>query len=121
MHLAALAAQPGFSTALTKSVSDSAPASGPKASLRLASTVPNIITPTKFQLPFPSSEPTRQSPTVLSHDENVPTLILGWQEDLGDHDEDLALGWGVDVPDALHACRVVARVVGRLDVASELT
>lgn len=58
---------------------------------------------------------------VLSHDEDVPTLILRWQEDLGYHDKDLALGWGVDVPDALHASWVVAWVVGGLDVASELT
>lgn len=60
-------------------------------------------------------------PTVLSHDEDVPTLILRWQEDLGYHDKDLALGWGVDVPDALHTGWVVARVVGGLNIASELT
>lgn len=58
---------------------------------------------------------------VLSHDEDVPTLILRWQEDLGYHDKNLALGWGVDVPDALHTSWVVAWVVGGLDIASELT
>lgn len=74
--------------------------------------------PTRSQLPTP---PASSAPTVLSHDQDVPTLVLGWQEDLGDHDEDLALGRGVDIPDALHAGWVVARVVGGLDVASELT
>lgn len=58
---------------------------------------------------------------VLSHDEDVPTLVLRWQEDLGYHDKDLALGWGVDVPDALHASWIVAWVVGGLNIASELT
>lgn len=69
----------------------------------------------------PSPQSALQAPTVLSHDQDIPTLVLRWQEDLWDHDEDLALGWGVDVPDTLHTGWVVARVVGRLDVASELT
>lgn len=75
--------------------------------------------PTRFGLPFPG--PALQPPTVLSHDEDIPTLVLRWQEDLGYHDKNLALGWGVDVPDALHAGWVVAWVVGGLDIASELT
>lgn len=79
----------------------------------------SLSLPTRFGLPFP--DPTLQPPTVLSHDEDVPTLVLRWQEDLGYHDKNLALGWGVDVPDALHAGWVVAWVVGRLDIASELT
>ena len=37
--------------------------------------------------------------------------------DIGDHDEDPALGGRRDVPHALGVGRVVARVVGRLDVA----
>lgn len=74
---------------------------------------------TRYGLPFPG--PALQPPTVLSHDEDVPTLILRWQEDLGYHDKNLALGWGVDVPDALHTSWVVAWVVGGLDIASELT
>lgn len=78
----------------------------------------NVPLPQLFLLPFP--EPALQSPTVLSHDQDVPTLVLRWQEDLRNHNKDLALGWGVDVPDALHASWVVAWVVGRLDVASKL-
>lgn len=80
---------------------------------------PQLFLQTRSQLPTP--QPALQAPTVLSHDQDIPTLVLGWQEDLGDHDEDLALGRGVDVPDAFHAGWVVARVVGGLDVASELT
>lgn len=99
-------------------------ASPPKASLLTAPVLPVPIfslslPPNQIELPFPG--PALQPPTVLSHDEDVPTLILRWQEDLGYHDKDLALGWGVDVPDALHASWVVAWVVGGLDIASELT
>jgi hypothetical protein len=99
-------------------------ASVPQGSSRVSAGSPlhrprSFSSPTRFHVPTP--QPALQAPTVLSHDQDVPTLILGGQEDLGDHDEDLALGWGVDVPDALHTGRVVARVVGRLDVASELT
>lgn len=66
--------------------------------------------------------PRRFSPelTVLPHDQHVAALVLRGQEDLRHHDEDLALAGRVDVPDALHVGRVVARVVGRLDVAHEL-
>lgn len=58
--------------------------------------------------------------TVLPHDQHISTLILRGQEDLGHHDEDLALGRGVDVPGALHVGRVVPGEVGRLDVACVL-
>lgn len=75
--------------------------------------------PTRFGLPFPG--PALQLPTVLSHDEDIPTLVLRRQEDLGYHDKNLALGWGVDVPDTFHAGWVVAWVVWGLNIASELT
>lgn len=97
--------------------------SPPKASLATAPILPgpvfSLSLPTRSGLPFPG--PAVQPPTVLPHDEDVPTLVLGWQEDLGYHDKDLALGRGVDIPDALHASWVVAWVVGGLDIASELT
>lgn len=99
--------------------------SPPKASLLAIPVLPvpifslSLSLPTRFELPFPG--PALQLPTVLSHDEDIPTLILRWQEDLGYHNKDLALGWGVDVPDAFHASWVVAWVVGGLDIASELT
>lgn len=79
----------------------------------------SLLPPTRYGLPSPG--PALQPPTVLSHDEDVPTLVLRWQEDLRYHDKNLALGWGVDVPDALHTSWVVAWVVGGLDIASELT
>ena len=90
----------------------------PKALLIIAP----ILPPPIFSLSLPHFPgPALQPPTVLSHDEDVPTLILRWQEDLGYHDKNLALGWGVDVPHALHTSWVVAWVVGGLDIASELT
>lgn len=55
--------------------------------------------------------------TTLPHDQDVATLVLNGQEDLRDHDEDPALGGWRDVPHALRIGRVVARVVGGLDVA----
>lgn len=55
--------------------------------------------------------------TALPHDQDIATLILNGQEDLGDHDEDPALGGRRDVPHALGIGGVVARVVGGLDVA----
>ena len=55
--------------------------------------------------------------TALPHDQDVPTLVLDGQEDLGDHDEDPALGGRRDVPHALGVGRVVAGVVGGLNVA----
>lgn len=67
-----------------------------------------------------SRRPGRLELTVLPHDEHVAALVLRGKEDLWHHDEDLALAGGVDVPDALHVGGVVARVVGRLDVAHEL-
>lgn len=57
--------------------------------------------------------------TVLPHDQHVAALVLRRKEDLRHHDEDLTLAGRVDVPDALHVSWVVARVVGRLDVAHE--
>lgn len=55
--------------------------------------------------------------TALPHDQDVAALILDGQEDLRDHDEDPALGGRRDVPHALRVGRVVAGVVGGLDVA----
>lgn len=57
--------------------------------------------------------------TVLPHDQHVTALVLRRKENLRHHDEDLPLAGRVDVPDALHVSGVVARVVGRLDVAHE--
>ena len=55
--------------------------------------------------------------TALPHDQDVATPVLDGQEDLGDHDEDPALGGRREVPHALGIGRVVAGVVGGLDVA----
>lgn len=55
--------------------------------------------------------------TALPHDQDVATLVLDGQEDLGDHDEDPALGGRRDVPHTLGIGWVVAGVVGGLDVA----
>ena len=59
----------------------------------------------------------RWARTTLAHDQDVAALVLDGQEDLGDHDEDPALGGRGDVPHALRIGRVVAGVVGGLDVA----
>lgn len=74
-----------------------------------------------IRLEGPCPGPALRPPTVLSHDEDVPTLVFRWQEDLWYHDKDLALGWRVDVPDALYTGWVVAWVVGGLNIASKLT
>jgi hypothetical protein len=63
----------------------------------------------------------KQTLTALSHDQVVSTLILDGEEDLWDHDEDSALGRWVDGPGALDVGWVVPWVVGRLDVASEIS
>lgn len=58
--------------------------------------------------------------TVFPHDQDVAALVLGGEEDLRHHDEDLALGRRVDVPGALDVGGVVPGVVGGLDVAGVL-
>lgn len=64
---------------------------------------------------------TKKTLTALSHDQVVSTLILNGEEDLWDHDEDSALRRWVDGPGALDVGWVVPWVVGRLDVASEIS
>lgn len=66
---------------------------------------------------WPAEAPPPRARTTLPHDQDVPALILDGQEDLRDHDEDPALGGRRDVPHALRVGRVVAGVVGGLDVA----
>ena len=60
-------------------------------------------------------------PTIFPHNQDIATFILRWQEDFRHHYENLALWRRVDVPSALHICRIVSRVVGRLNITSVLT
>lgn len=58
--------------------------------------------------------------TVLPHHQHISALVLRGQEDLGHHNKDLTLAGRVDVPNALHICRVITGVVRGLDVAHKL-
>lgn len=56
--------------------------------------------------------------TALSHDQIVSTLIFNGKVDLRYYDQDSALGWRGDGPGTLDVGWVVARVVGRFNIAS---
>lgn len=59
--------------------------------------------------------------TALPHDQVVSTLILNGKVYLRNHYENSSLGWGVDGPGALNIGRVIPGVVGRLDIAGEIS
>lgn len=59
--------------------------------------------------------------TAFSHHQVVSTLVFYGQEYFGDHDQDAALRWWVDIPSALSVCRVVPRIVGWFNISSVIS
>jgi hypothetical protein len=59
--------------------------------------------------------------TGFPHHQVVSTVVLYGQENLGDHNQDAALGRGADGPSALSVGWVVARVVWGLYVSCEVS